>query len=116
MGFLGKLWKGVKKVAKVAIPAAIAYVTMGTGAAVMAGLNALPGALAGKPKTSAITGMTAMPSSSDTADPSVTAEKADQEDKRKRLALNAAGASGNETTPLGVTSGATITKRKLLGL
>lgn len=106
----------LKKIAKVAIPVALAYVTGGSSAAVMAGgSQVIGGALSSKPKTSAVTGVTA-PTGATATDATDTADQVVEKEKKKRLALNAAGAAGNTTSPLGVTTGATVTKRNLLGL
>ncbi len=120
MGF----WKSVKRIGrkivkvakrnlKVAIPVALAYATGGLSAAVMAGGYALSSGI--KPKTSAVTGVTALTEATAT-DATDTAAQVVEKEKKKRLALNAAVAAGNTTSPLGVTTGATVTKRNLLGL
>lgn len=114
MGF----FKSLKKIFKVAIPTAIAYFTGGPAAAAMtAAQQVSSGALSGSKKTvqSPVTGVTSTVQASDPTS-TMTADQAAEEEKKKRLALNAAGISSTSTSPLGVTSGATVTKRNLLGL
>lgn len=102
------------KIAKVAIPAALAYFTGGASLALTtAGSSIASGALKSAPKTSAVTGMTGASPTSGGTDPAIAAA---EDEKKKRLALNASGASGNTTSPLGVVGQATVTKRNLLGL
>lgn len=104
----------LKKAVKVAIPAALAYFTGGASLALTsAGASIASGALKSTPKQSAITGMTGAATSATGVDPSVAAA---EDEKKKRLALNASGSSGNTTSPLGVVGQATVTKRNLLGL
>lgn len=104
----------LKKAAKVAIPTALAYFTGGTSLALTsAGASVASGALKSTQKQNPITGMTGAPSTANAVDPAVAAA---EDEKKKRLALNASGASGNTTSPLGVVGQATVTKRNLLGL
>lgn len=124
---MGGIFKTITKIAKIAAPVALTAFTGGAAAPLTVGsiaasvgkslaINALTGAISGgsdKPKSSAVTGQTATSTSSQTAAP---AETADEVEKKKRLALNAAGASGNTTSPLGVTTSANVTRRNLLGL
>lgn len=128
-----------RRVARIAIPAAIAYFTAGIGtvggtaaaqaagsgafgfsaattaAAASAGLNIASGGLRSTPKASPVTGAAvAQPTvSGDTT--AQTADQAAAAEQRRKMAVNAAGSSGNNTTPLGVTNSATVTRRRLLG-
>lgn len=126
---MGGIFKTIGKIASIAIPAALTIATSGAAAPVTFGsvaasigkslaVNALTGAIAGdRKKQSAVTG--AVQTATDaaaTADTSQSADAIAEAEKKKRLALNAAGSSGNTTSPLGVTSSATVTKRNLLGL
>ena len=107
MGFFSKIFK----VAKIVGRAVAAYYTGGMSEMAIQAGTALT---AKTPKASPVTGMTS--AASTTADTTSTADQIAAEEKRRRLALNAAGGSGNTTSPLGVTSGATVTKRNLLGM
>lgn len=127
---MGGIFKSIGKIAQIALPVALTAATGGSAAPVTFGsiaasvgkslaVNALTGALssaiAPKAKASPVTGQTAAPAAT-TTDTSQTAEQVAENEKKKRLALNAAGASGNTTSPLGVTGSANVTKRNLLGL
>lgn len=121
------LFSFFKKVAKIAIPAAIAYFTggastaAGTGfagmsaAATKAAGSALTGVLSGglqsTKKTSPVTSVSA-PAQSQTQQVDTSAAIAKQE-QQKRLALNAG--ADTPSNALGVLGKPTVTKKKLLG-
>ena len=113
---MGGIFKSIGKIAKIALPVALSYATGGTSAALMAaGSSFASAALSPKaPKASAITGQ--VQSAADASASATPTESAAEIEKKKRLALNAAGSSGTSTSPLGVTSKANVTKRNLLGL
>ncbi len=117
MGFFSKIFKSVAKVAKIAIPTAIAYYTGGPVAAASTAFQSVSSATAGKKtQSSPITGAVSTISQAQAAANTSSSEAKQAAQEQARLvALNAQGASGNATTPLGVTTGAKVTKRKLLG-
>lgn len=122
------VFNAVKKIAGIALPAALTVATGGAAAPVTFGsiagsvarslaVNAITGAISGgNNKQSAPQTQAAATTTSQAADTTDAAAKAEEDAKKKRLALNAQGASGNATSPLGVTGSANVTRRNLLGL
>lgn len=116
MGFLSKVFKAVKKVAKVAIPVALAYVTGGTSQAILsAGMQVAGGALKSQPKASPVTGAIS-PTSGDSTSSAAAAQEAEaSKATARKLALNASGYGSEPVTSLAAGSLKT-TKKKLLGM
>jgi len=125
---MGGIFRAIGRIASVALPIALTVATGGAAAPLTFGsmaasigkslaMNAITGALSsalaggGSKKQNPVTGQ--MVPAAAGPDPSIAAA---EDERRRRVALNAAGASGNTTTPLGVTAGATVTKRNLLGM
>jgi len=112
---MGGIFKAIGKIAKIAIPTVIGFYTGGPAGAAAGFAQGLSSATAKTPKQSAVTGQVQSPAEAIATTTSPT-ESAEEVEKKKRLALNAAGSSGTTTSPLGVTTSANVTKRNLLGL